>query len=284
MGLFLSSSRFGWCRFFVRSGKAVLRSLIAPQVAREFFPLEAVSSPWPVDRRAKRIPLWRWGRLVPVANRRAPRASRSALTSDGAARAGGIPNLYTHAPIHLHAGTKGGSRKKAASNIPTLITTLSNLPSIIPRRAPRIAIYKTPLVKRVVSRSYPTALQQLDAGYLQQSGLMMSWRESRSYLRARPDGRFHPLRRQRQLSDPHPGCIGEGIGDRSGSRTPCGFAGTEQRLPRAIAATAAVLKVAVLAGHGLVCLPIYLVGDLLQSGRLVAVLDDYTPTCRTSRR
>ena len=46
----------------------------------------------------------------------------------------------------------------------------------------------------------------------------------------------------------------------------------------------AVLKVGVLAGHGLVCLPIYLVGDLLQSGRLVAVLDDYTPTCRTSRR
>jgi DNA-binding transcriptional LysR family regulator len=38
-----------------------------------------------------------------------------------------------------------------------------------------------------------------------------------------------------------------------------------------------VLKVAALAGHGLVCLPIYLVGDLLQSGRLVAVLDDYPP-------
>src|SRR5580704_368377 len=37
------------------TGKAVLRSLIAPQVAREFFPLEAVSSRWPVDRRAKRI-------------------------------------------------------------------------------------------------------------------------------------------------------------------------------------------------------------------------------------
>jgi DNA-binding transcriptional LysR family regulator len=38
-----------------------------------------------------------------------------------------------------------------------------------------------------------------------------------------------------------------------------------------------VLKVAALAGHGLVCLPIYLVGDLLQSGRLVAVLDDCPP-------
>ena len=52
----------------------------------------------------------------------------------------------------------------------------------------------------------------------------------------------------------------------------------------------AVFKVAVLAGHGLVCLAIYLVGDLLQSGRLVAVLDDYTrppgmiPPGRASRR
>src|SRR5580704_4685341 len=32
----------------------------------------------------------RWVRLVPVANRRAPRASRSALTSNGAARVGGV--------------------------------------------------------------------------------------------------------------------------------------------------------------------------------------------------
>ena len=79
---FVAGSLFG-------AGKAVFRSLIAPQVAREFFSLEAISSPWAVDRPAKRIPLWRWGRLVPVANRRAPRASRSALTSDGAARAGG---------------------------------------------------------------------------------------------------------------------------------------------------------------------------------------------------
>ena len=51
-----------------------------------------------------------------------------------------------------------------------------------------------------------------------------------------------------------------------------------------------MLKVAVLAGHGLVCLPIYLVGDLLQSGRLLTVLDDYTrppgmiPPRRASRR
>ena len=37
----------------------------------------------------------------------------------------------------------------------------------------------------------------------------------------------------------------------------------------------AVLMVAALAGHGLVCLPTYFVGDLLQSGRLVTVLDDY---------
>jgi DNA-binding transcriptional LysR family regulator len=37
----------------------------------------------------------------------------------------------------------------------------------------------------------------------------------------------------------------------------------------------AVHKVAALAGHGLVYLPTYLVGDALQSGRLVTVLEDY---------
>ena len=37
----------------------------------------------------------------------------------------------------------------------------------------------------------------------------------------------------------------------------------------------AALKSAALAGHGLVCLPTYLVGDALQSGQLVTVLDDY---------
>src|SRR6266404_5848731 len=41
------------------------------------------------DRHRKGTPHRRWGRLVPVANRRDPRASRSALTSDGAARVGG---------------------------------------------------------------------------------------------------------------------------------------------------------------------------------------------------
>jgi hypothetical protein len=37
----------------------------------------------------------------------------------------------------------------------------------------------------------------------------------------------------------------------------------------------AVLIVAAFAGHGLVYLPTYFVGDALQSGRLVTVLDDY---------
>src|SRR5260221_583930 len=36
-----------------------------------------------------------------------------------------------------------------------------------------------------------------------------------------------------------------------------------------------VLKVAALTGHGLACLPTYLVGDALQSGHLVPVLNDY---------
>jgi very-short-patch-repair endonuclease len=40
-------------------------------------------------RRPKGTPLWGWDRLVPVANGRDPRASRSALTSDEAARVGG---------------------------------------------------------------------------------------------------------------------------------------------------------------------------------------------------
>ena len=40
---------------------------------KRIFPLEAVSSSWPVDRCAKKDPSWRWGRLVPVANRRAAR-------------------------------------------------------------------------------------------------------------------------------------------------------------------------------------------------------------------
>jgi DNA-binding transcriptional LysR family regulator len=37
----------------------------------------------------------------------------------------------------------------------------------------------------------------------------------------------------------------------------------------------AVLIVAAIAGHGLACLPTYLVGDALHSRRLVTVLDDY---------
>jgi DNA-binding transcriptional LysR family regulator len=105
-------------------------------------------------------------------------------------------------------------------------------------------------------------VQQLDAGYLRQSGLMMSWRESRSYRRA-PIAPFTRSAVSGRLSDPHSGCIGEGIGDRSNG--------------------GAVLKVAALAGHGLVCLPIYL-GDLLRSGRLVTVLDDYTPPPLTLRK
>ena len=39
--------------------------------------------------------------------------------------------------------------------------------------------------------------------------------------------------------------------------------------------SAAVLKMAALAGRGLVCLPTFIIGDALESGRLVMVLDDY---------
>jgi hypothetical protein len=55
-------------------------------VAREHVKRRAIGTP---DRHAKGTPLWYWFRLVPVANRRDPRASRSAPTSDEATRAGG---------------------------------------------------------------------------------------------------------------------------------------------------------------------------------------------------
>jgi hypothetical protein len=45
----------------------------------------------------------------------------------------------------------------------------------------------------------------------------------------------------------------------------------------------AVLIVAAFAGHGLVYLPTYFVGEALQSGRLVTVLDDYTAPPLTLR-
>ena len=47
--------------------------------------------------------------------------------------------------------------------------------------------------------------------------------------------------------------------------------------------SAAVLIVAAFAGHGLVCLPTYFVGEALQSGRLVTVLDDYVAPPYTLR-
>ena len=51
-----------------------------------FVKRHAIGTP---DRHAKGTPFWHWFRLVPVAHRRAPRASRSALTSDETARVGG---------------------------------------------------------------------------------------------------------------------------------------------------------------------------------------------------
>ena len=50
----------------------VVRRYRIPAVKRQ-----AIGTP---DRHRKGTPHGRWGRLVPVANRRAPRASRSALT------------------------------------------------------------------------------------------------------------------------------------------------------------------------------------------------------------
>jgi DNA-binding transcriptional LysR family regulator len=47
--------------------------------------------------------------------------------------------------------------------------------------------------------------------------------------------------------------------------------------------SAAVLKFAALAGHGLACLPTYFVCDALRSGQLVTVLDDYAAPPLTLR-
>jgi hypothetical protein len=52
--------------------EAVLRSLIAPQVAREFFSLEAISSPWAVDRPAKKDPSLPLGQACPGSEQEGP--------------------------------------------------------------------------------------------------------------------------------------------------------------------------------------------------------------------
>src|SRR5262249_56853463 len=57
----------------------------------------------PPDRHGRGTPSWHWDRLVPVANRRVPRASRSALTSDGAARVGGACFPTGASPPATHA-------------------------------------------------------------------------------------------------------------------------------------------------------------------------------------
>jgi DNA-binding transcriptional LysR family regulator len=93
------------------------------------------------------------------------------------------------------------------------------------------------------------------------------------------DNRLHPLRGQRQLLEPHPSRVGEGIWRSQRQSDPVRLRRTKKRLPQEIAARAgAVFKAAALAGHGLVCLPIYSRLRFCGSrGRLVAVLDDYTP-------
>ena len=87
-GVFLSSGFLVCCGslFFNRAAGG-----------KRFFPLEAVFLFLACYRFAKR-PSLSWVRLVPVTNRRAPRASRSALTSDGAARAGGCPTPVASEP------------------------------------------------------------------------------------------------------------------------------------------------------------------------------------------
>src|SRR5258707_7709529 len=71
-----------------RSARQIYRALITLSALSCFgmaVKRHAIGTP---DRHRKRTPRRRWDRLVPVANRRAPRAPRSALTSDGAAARG----------------------------------------------------------------------------------------------------------------------------------------------------------------------------------------------------
>ena len=128
MGLFLSSSRFGLCsRFFVRSGKAVLRSLIALQVAREFFPLEAVSSPWPVDRRAK-DPSLALGQACPGSEQEGPARGRAVPSQATERRAREVACLPTGASL-------GGTQPRFLNKLrPAGVMVLS---AVCPMRASR---------------------------------------------------------------------------------------------------------------------------------------------------
>src|ERR1700751_1863165 len=87
-------------RFFVLCSerKAVLRSLIALQVAREFFPLEAVSSPWPVDRRAK-DPSLALGQACPGSEQEGPARGRAVPSQATERRAREVACLPTGASL-----------------------------------------------------------------------------------------------------------------------------------------------------------------------------------------
>src|SRR6266700_1873968 len=76
----------GKCAFLIRAHRTRITGDVGRQDRREPVKRHAIGTP---DRHGKGTPHWPSDRLVPVANRRVPRASRSALTSDGAARVGG---------------------------------------------------------------------------------------------------------------------------------------------------------------------------------------------------
>jgi hypothetical protein len=94
------------------SGAHSEKSPAGPSVAREPRTLpgrravmrvkrQAIGTP---DRHRKGTPHRRSDRLVPVANRRVPRASRSALTSDGAARVGGAVTNVVERGLKVSSG------------------------------------------------------------------------------------------------------------------------------------------------------------------------------------
>src|SRR6201993_1799408 len=107
--------------------KAVLRSLIASPVAREFFPLEAVSSPWPVDRRAK-DPSLALGQACPGSEQEGPVRGRAVPSQATERRAREVACLPTGASL-------GGTQPRFLNKLrPAGVMVLS---AVCPMRASR---------------------------------------------------------------------------------------------------------------------------------------------------
>src|ERR1700755_3718807 len=105
----------------------VLCSLIALQVARDFVPLEAVSSPWPVDRRAK-DPSLALGQACPGSEQEGPARGRAVPSQATERRAREVACLPTGASL-------GGTQPRFLNKLrPAGVMVLS---AVCPMRASR---------------------------------------------------------------------------------------------------------------------------------------------------